>query len=109
MKYRIAAASTDGIVVNEHFGRAQKFVILEVDEEKQIRRIETRTVNPVCRGGEHEEGALAEVVKKLADCRYVLVSRIGSGAEAALAQQGIEAYEIPGIIEESIEIFYNGL
>lgn len=114
MKYRIAAASSDGIVVNEHFGRAQNFLILEADGEKNIERIENRTVNPVCNSGEHDEDALAEVVKRLADCRYVLVSRIGRAAEAALERQGIEAYEFPGVIEEAIErlfieFLYNGL
>jgi predicted Fe-Mo cluster-binding NifX family protein len=32
-----------------------------------------------------------------------LVSRIGQGAEAALGRNGIRAFEIPGIIEESVK------
>jgi predicted Fe-Mo cluster-binding NifX family protein len=32
-----------------------------------------------------------------------LVSRIGQGAEAALEQKGIKAFEIPGIIEDSVK------
>jgi|GEM_PF-4525390 len=38
----------------------------------------------------------------LKDCDYILVSRIGTGARAALDQNNIEAFELPGYIEDSI-------
>ena len=33
MAYRIAVASTDGIVVNQHFGHAERFHIIELNAE----------------------------------------------------------------------------
>lgn len=99
---RIGAASSDGIVVNQHFGRAARFWIYDVDEEHNIRFIEKRSVSPVCEAGNHEEKKLEENVQHLQDCNYILVSRIGEGAIRVLDGHGISSYEIPGIIEESI-------
>lgn len=100
--YRIAAASSDGIVVNSHFGRARLFYIYEVESGK-ARRIEKREAVPVCDGGNHDEERLLENMQRLSDCRYLLVSRIGRGAAQVAESLGIEAYEIPGEIPESIE------
>jgi len=81
MKVRIAVASTDGKIVNQHFGRADKFYILVAEVEKRnfIFKGE-RTVTPVCRGGDHEDIEMHQAVGNLSDCQYVLVSRIGMRA-----------------------------
>lgn len=103
MKYRIGVATTDGIVVNQHFGRADRFLIVDVDENGESRLIEERSVLPVCEGGSHDEGKLEENVERLSDCQYILVSRIGQGAANTLEQRNIQVFEIPGMIEESIK------
>ena len=99
--YFIAVASSDGIVVNSHFGRADKFYIYKVENEEEIKLVETREVLPVCEGGNHNEDKLKDNLLKLSDCKYLLVSRIGNGAMVMAESLGIEAYELPGIIEES--------
>lgn len=98
----IAVASSDGIVVNSHFGRATTFYIYE-EKEEQIRYVEKRKVEPVCTGGNHDDMKLRENLEKFSDCRYLLVSRIGNGAATMAESLGIDAYEIPGMIEESIQ------
>lgn len=101
---RIAAASTDGKVINEHYGRADRFYILEADEEEySYRVIEIRNVDRVCINGEHEEDMMKKRTEELSDCQYVLVSRIGMRAASELETSGIKPYEIPGIIDESVE------
>ncbi len=101
---RIAAASTDGKLINQHFGRADRFYILETDEETaQYSLSDIRENIPVCSGGNHDDSQMRELVKSLSDCRYVLVSRIGRQAENELAAFGITAYEIPGVIGESVD------
>lgn len=100
--YRIGIATTDGIVVNQHFGRADQFLIYEADENKQYRQMEYRRVTPVCNGGEHDDGYLLETVKKLADLDILLVSRVGIRAQQVLEQNGLTVFEMPGIIQESI-------
>lgn len=102
MLYRIAVASTDGKVVNEHFGRAKQFIILEIGDEGKYQTVELRKLPVVCEGGNHDNEALRTNVEALSDCRYVLVSRIGQGAENALEEKGISAYVIPDIIEDAV-------
>lgn len=99
---KIAVASSDGIVVNNHFGRAKAFYIYEVNED-DILFIEKRELEPVCDIGNHDDNKLRENLEKLSDCNYLLVSRIGDGARVMASNFGIEAFEIPGIIEDSIE------
>ena len=100
--YKIAVASSDGIVVNSHFGRAFVFYIYEADEQGETRFVEKREIEPVCQGGEHDDNRLSENIGKLSDCSYVLVSRIGDGAANALEREGIIPMELPGMIEEAL-------
>ena len=101
--YKIAVASSDGIVVNQHFGRASKFYIYEVKGEDTPKLKDVREVAPVCESGEHDEGRLEENMRALSDCQYMLVLKIGPGAEAKAISFGIDCYVIPGLITESIE------
>ncbi|HBC98865.1 MAG TPA: dinitrogenase iron-molybdenum cofactor biosynthesis protein [Lachnoclostridium sp.] len=103
MKYKIAVASTDGKVVNQHFGRAEVFYIVEADSgDMTFTYEESRKTVPVCVEQEHDESQLKAVAAMLEDCDYILVNRIGAGARAALDQINIEAFELPGYIEDSI-------
>lgn len=102
-KYRIGIASSDGIVVNQHFGRARQFIIIDVEENGDTSIVEQREVCPVCEGGVHDDNRLEEAVRHLTDCNYILVSRIGQGASYALERQGIAVFELPGLIEDSIK------
>jgi predicted Fe-Mo cluster-binding NifX family protein len=90
-------------VVNQHFGKADRFLIVDVGEGGETERLENREVEPVCETGNHDDSKLNRTLNILSDCQYILVSRIGQGAEAALRQKGIQAFEIPGIIEESVK------
>lgn len=104
MKYKIAIASTDGKVVNQHFGRTEVFYIVEADsKDKGFVYREKRETSPVCKGQDHDDNDLAALAYMLLDCDYVLVSRIGAGARAALKKNGTEVFELPGFIEESIQ------
>ena len=101
-QYRIAVASSDGIVVNNHFGRARAFYIYSVNEDS-IDILDIRNLPPVCEMGEHDEERLKKNVDSLSDCTHLLASRVGNGARAALEKKGIRVYEIPGVISESID------
>jgi len=103
MSYKIAVASTDGKVVNQHFGKADQFYIIEVDDESRYELIELREIPPVCQGGDHDDDdAIQRNVKALSDCQYVLVSRIGQRAENELEKHGISVYVIPDMIEDAL-------
>lgn len=99
---RIAVATSDGIVVNNHFGRARKFYIYNLKDE-ELSFVEIREVTPVCDCGNHDEERLIENIRVIEDCQYLLVSKIGDGALAEVERFGINTYELPGIITDSVK------
>ncbi len=103
MAYKIALASSDGIVVNRHFGRAEKFQIYEINDAHEARFIEERPNVPSCQGFEHSEEILLQAVATIQDCKIVFVSQIGPGAYGELKRRGITAFEMPEEVQEIIE------
>lgn len=101
MTYRIAFASTDGKVVNEHFGKARKFHIVEIDEDK-YKFIESRDNIQSCSEFQHTEEGLLNSIKVISDCTAVFVARIGEVALRKVEAEGIQAIEAPYFIEDII-------
>ena len=108
MSYRVAAASIDGKVINQHFGRASQFLIFDIDG-KAFNFVETRENAPPCSLGDHHEDAMGKAVQMLSDCTIVLVSKIGSGAVQALGERGIQSYEIRDFIDKALEKLVSSL
>lgn len=103
MEYKIGIASTDGKVVNQHFGRTEEFLIVKVDGDGKHCFLEKRKVTPPCNGGEHNEATLSKVTEAISDCKYILCSQIGLGAELYLRGKGITPYAIPHFIDYAVE------
>ena len=101
-KYKVAIASTDGETVNQHYGKAEKFYIYSIDDEEGYDLVEERSVKAVCQDGSHEISTMEKSVLNFTDCRYVVVSRLGAPASAALRSAGITAMELPGSIDDAI-------
>jgi len=101
MSYKIAVASSDGKVVNQHFGKATNFLIFEVegDNFKYLKLLEAQAF---CNYGEHDENKLLSAVKVLEGSRAVLVSQIGNGAVQALKRRGIDAFDVHNFIEDAL-------
>lgn len=100
-KKKIAVASNDGISVNMHFGKANKFYIYEETDDSYI-FVQVRKFPSACNGGGHDPSRIKANLEKLSDCTYLLVSKIGAGASQTAEGLGIHPYEIPGRIDESI-------
>ena len=100
--WRVAVASSDGKVINEHFGRAKEFFIVDIAPDGTYTFIEKRAVVPVCVGGGHTGEAIEAVVSELRDCVAVLVSRIGTAAKRALEQNSISVFEQPDYIDSAL-------
>lgn len=100
--WRVAIASRDGKVVNEHFGRAREFYIVDISPDGTGAFFEKRAVAPLCFGSEHTEAAMAERVGALRDCVAVLAARVGMMAGRALEINGISVFEQPDFIENAI-------
>lgn len=100
--WRAAIASIDGKVVNEHFGRAREFLIVDIKSDGSYEFVEKRSVTPLCSGGDHTEQALLSIISILQDCTAILVSRIGIAAERALKIHNIAVFEYSDYIDEAI-------
>jgi len=94
---KVAVASTDGITINEHFGRTEEFWIYESDEGGNYQFIERRK-NTLEESKDHH----ATTVQLLADVEVVLVNKIGPGAEKELRREGIIALSVSGSIDKAL-------
>lgn len=94
MSYKIAVASSDGKVVNQHFGKATKFLIFEVEEDN-FKFLELIEASAFCNYGEHDENELLSAVEALEGIRAVLVSQIGKA-------KGIESFDVRDFIEDAL-------
>lgn len=105
---KIAVASSDGKVVNQHFGHAEKFYIFEkgVDSFKYI---ELRTCKAFCNSGEHDDKDLEDATRLIEDCTYVLVTQVGLGAQQALKERGVDVKVTRGFINDCVLQLYKEL
>jgi nitrogen fixation protein NifX len=102
MAHRVAVASTDGKVVNQHFGHAEGFHVFDV-VDGGFSYVETREVRPVCGPDGHEDSGFDAVVETLKDCEAIFVARIGPGAARYMISKGVRVFEAPYAIEEVLE------
>ncbi|MBP0028737.1 NifB/NifX family molybdenum-iron cluster-binding protein [Roseofilum sp. Guam] len=103
---RVAVASKDKGLTNEHFGHAREFLIYEVDAH-QAQLLENRPVKPYCHGPEGGPGDLSENIAALSDCTAVLVAKIGALPESRLQEAGIEVVQVYNTIETAVLDFYS--
>ena len=106
MAYRVAFASSDGKVVNQHFGKADKFHIVEIDG-KEYKFIESRDNIPSCSDFQHSEDSLLKAIDVIKDCKAIFVAKIGPGASAEVESKGIQAIEAPYFIEDVLDRLIN--
>lgn len=98
----VAVASMEGLLVNEHLGRAKHLWIFGPGETG-YKLIETRQTPPG--GGETRWRQLAGVLR---DCRAVLASSAGDKPIQALGAAGIRVGIVEGVIERVLETVYQG-
>ncbi|KKM09360.1 hypothetical protein SY88_19150 [Clostridiales bacterium PH28_bin88] len=109
MTYKIAVASSDGRVVNQHFAAATHFAIFEIGEGGDYRFVELREALPIRTGISRNGQGLEYMAEVIRDCQAVLVSWVGPGTVRVLRSKGIEAAEIPHYIPEAIMAYVNAV
>jgi nitrogen fixation protein NifX len=96
-----AFATTDGKIVNQHFGHTLCFLIMEIDEESfEWKPAGRRETLPACSYGTHDEAALRQSIGLISDCGAMFAARIGPYAKNALDRRGIQPLEITGFIDD---------
>lgn len=110
---KIAFATTDGINVNEHFGRAGMFAIYEITEDgyrfvelrkfAEGRDVEIESTKGM---GEVHDNRVQRKVDKLADCKIVYLTEIGGPSAARLIKKGMMPIKVKETIsiEESLKM-----
>lgn len=104
---KAAFATTDGVRVDEHFGRAGRFAIYEFTEHGYVRlkdRVFSEGRDAAVestreQGARHEDAVEGKVIK-LSDCRMVYLTQIGGPSAARLSRKGI----MPVKVKEGKEI-----
>ncbi len=99
----VAAASMEGMLVNQHLGEAAQLFIYK-EQDDGIALVETRRT-PDAGGGMQRWKDLAESIR---DCQVLLVSGIGKNPKQVLTQQGIQVIQIEGLIEEAVTAVFHG-
>lgn len=103
MMIKVAVGSSDGIVVNAHFGRTPQFLIYEISENGH-KLIEVRDNKPGCSSLNEPKGTMDETIEVIKDCQYLIVSQIGKPMCEKLKTFGIESFVIRNMIEEALTI-----
>jgi predicted Fe-Mo cluster-binding NifX family protein len=88
---RLALASTDGKVIDQHFGRARRFLIVEIDDGAYT-VLESREIGN-CRQEGHSECNFDRILELTRDCEGIFVSHIGRAAAVYLIGKGKRVFE----------------
>lgn len=96
---KIALASSDGINIDQHFGKAIFFRVYQLDNSG-YEFIESRDAVAACQHVRtHSSTDFDTIIKLLSDCDAVLVSKIGEGAAAYVISKGLRVFEVSGSID----------
>lgn len=101
MTHKIAIASSDGKFVNQHFGRAQQFLIVELKDEGSYEFLELRKNVPSC--NPTGESTTEDTIELISDVEGVLVSQVGPGAADKLIAHGIQPIIVPMLIGDALK------
>jgi len=101
----VAVASMEGVLINQHLGEADRFLVYAMGEDgKSPVFVETRQAPPAG-GGTMRWESVASV---LSDCRALLVNGVGESPKKVLVQSGLDVYMLDGMIEEGVSGIYTG-
>lgn len=92
--------------VAEHFGRSEKFIVLEIDEQKLIIKKED-FFNPL--SGDHGGACQLPGYIKQFNINTIIAGGMGNKAIANFQKYGIEIITAPGLLAEyAAELYING-
>ena len=104
MVHLVAVTTRDGKLVQEHFGQARCFHIVELDDSG-YRYLETREIaEPRCKGSfpdetPHDASRFEPVIELLRDCEAVVTAQIGPGAAQHVLASGLRIFEGRGFVD----------
>ncbi len=109
---KIAFATTDGVNVDEHFGRAGMFAVYEITKDGyrfiEIRKFSEgrdKEIEETKGMGEVHDDRVQRKVERLSDCKIVYLTEIGGPSAARLIKKGVMPIKVKEIVsvEESLQ------
>jgi nitrogen fixation protein NifB len=103
-KYKLAVASSDGKMVDLHFGQTNRFLLLEMEEGKvtPAGSVDTDPLMNEPMFGEKHRLKLENMVAALSGADIVLATEFGERAEMELMARGIKPYRHDGKVDDAI-------
>jgi nitrogen fixation protein NifB len=101
----IAVASLEGVLVNQHLGEADRFLVYALDKERRSCSLVDTRLAPPPGGGKDRWESLAST---LSDCRALLVNSAGDSPKTVLNAHGIDVLSLEGVIEEAVYGVFTG-
>jgi nitrogen fixation protein NifX len=98
---RIAAASSDGVMIDSHFAQAECFYIYDI-ANGAYKFVEKRNIAAALI---HSEAAFDKVRLLLHDCDAIVVSKVGFGAAQYLLEKGLRVFEAPYAVGNVLQKF----
>ncbi len=101
---RVAVATMEGALVNQHLGEAERFMVFGRDpnQDDRFRFIEHR---PAPERGAGDERWL-QLASSLHDCRALLVSAAGPKPLGILEATGLRVIQMEGLVEEGLRAVF---
>ena len=103
-KYKLAVASSDGKMVDQHFGQTKRFLLFEMEEGnvKPAGSVDTDPLMNEPMFGEKHRLKLENMVAALSGMDIVLATEFGERAEMELLARGIKPYRHTGNVDDAI-------
>jgi len=102
---RFAVASKSGMLVDQHFGQADEFLIYESNGTNS-KFVEKRSVDKYCEGQENcdeNSSKINKIITTVSDCKGVLALRIGDSPSEKLKEKGINVFSTYDRIENAVK------
>jgi predicted DNA-binding protein (UPF0251 family)/predicted Fe-Mo cluster-binding NifX family protein len=121
---KIAVVTDDGKTICQHFGRAQYYTVVTVENGKVINKEQRPKVGHHVAGMQHEshdssgtphgfdanaQASHAGMMANISDCQLVFAGGMGWGAQVSLKQAGIDVHMTDkNNIDEAIQLYIEG-
>ena len=121
---KIAVVTDDGTTICQHFGRAQYYSVITIENGKVTSKEQRSKAGHHVAGAEHASHAShgekhgfdanaqashAGMMANITDCQLVMAGGMGWGAQVSLKQAGIDVYMTDKInIDEAIQLYIQG-
>lgn len=99
----VAITSKEGVLINEHLGKSERFYIFEKNDS-DYNLVAIRDA-PKLEAGENRWETLA---KLLEDCQAIVTYQVGGPPQYYLEKAGIKVYTSEGMIEYALDAIYSG-